>query len=83
MLSPDTPLGAHLASMRQAFARARIHGRVLLREGTLAEAVYGAVRDSPVDIMVLAAESQGATSIDVVEHVWGRIGAALVIKAHA
>lgn len=83
MLSPDTPLGAHLASMRQAFARARIHGRVLLREGTLAEAVYEAVRDSPVDIMVLAAESQGATSIDVVEHVWGRIGAALVIKAHA
>lgn len=83
MLSPETPLGAHLAAMRQAFARARIRGRVLLREGTLAEAVYGATRDTTYDIVMLAAETQGDKAAEVVERVWERIGAALVIKAQA
>lgn len=83
MLSPDTRMGAHLASMRQAFVRAGIRGRVQLREGHLTDAIAAAAHERTYDILMLAAEAQGDTAADAVESVWDRIGAALVIKALA
>lgn len=81
LLTPSDPRGAHVAELRRALTDLGVQGRLHVREGTLGTVILDEAAHATYDLLVMAAEASGGFAADTFEHIWDRLGGALLIKA--